>query len=106
MTAHRIRCNDEVIMLTGRDKGKRGKVKCIFHDKNRVVISGINLVKKHQKPIPDKNQSGGIVKKEASVDLSNVAIFNSVLRKADRVRFTVKNGKKIRVFKSNGNIIK
>lgn len=106
MSASKIRCNDEVIMLTGKDKGKRGKVKLVFSDKNRALISGINFIKKHQKPIPDKNQPGGVFKKEASVDLSNIAIFNPVLHKADRVIFKIKNGKKVRVFKSNGNIIK
>lgn len=106
MVTHRIRFNDEVIVLSGKDKGKRGKVKLICTKSNRVVVSGINWVKKHQKPIPDKNQPGGIIKKEASIDLSNVAIFNPVLNKADRVVFKIKNGKKIRIFKSNGNVIK
>lgn len=105
MAANKIRCKDEVIMLTGKDKGKRGKIKSIFFDKNRAIISGINFVKKHQKPIPDRNQPGGIFKKEASVDLSNIAIFNPALHKADRVAFKIKNGKKIRVFKSNGEVI-
>lgn len=106
MSPNKIRCNDEVIMLAGKDKGKRGKIKCVFLDKNKAIVSGINLVKKHQKPIPDKHQSGGILKKEAAVNLSNVAIFNPVLSKADRVLFKIQNGKKIRVYKSNGNIIK
>lgn len=106
MSARRIRCNDEVVVLTGKDRGKRGKVKLVLTGKNKAVVSGVNLSKKHQKPIPDKNQVGGIFKKELAIDLSNIAIFNPETHKADRVMFKVKNGKKIRVFKSNGNMIK
>lgn len=106
MSVSRIRCNDEVIVLTGKDKGKRGKVKLILSTINKAVVSGINLVKKHQKPVPDKNQAGGIFKKELSIDLSNIAIFNPLTYKADRIAYKIKNGKKIRVFKSNGNMIK
>lgn len=106
MSANKIRRNDEVIILTGKDKGKRGKVKLILNSKNRALISGLNLIKKHRKPLPDKNQPGGIFKEESSVHLSNVAIFNPILKKADRVSFIIKDGKKIRVFKSDGNIIK
>lgn len=106
MATKKMRRNDEVVILTGKDKGKRGKLKLVFSNKNRAIISGINLVKKHQKPIPDKNVPGGIIKKEAAVNLSNVAIFNPVSGKPDRVIFEIKNGKKIRIFKSDRNIVK
>ncbi|URJ26564.1 50S ribosomal protein L24 [Blochmannia endosymbiont of Camponotus modoc] len=106
MAAAKIKRNDEVIVLSGKDKGKKGKVKCVFYDKGRAIVTGINLVKKHQKPIPNKNQPGGIIEKEASLDLSNIAIFNPTLNKADRVGFTIQNGKKIRIFKSNRDIVK
>ncbi|URJ30252.1 50S ribosomal protein L24 [Blochmannia endosymbiont of Camponotus sp.] len=106
MAAAKIKRNDEVIILSGKDKGKKGKVKHIFYDKGRAIVTGINLIKKHQKPNPNKNQPGGIIEKEASVDLSNIAIFNTTLNKADRVGFKIKNGKKIRIFKSNGDIVK
>lgn len=106
MAAAKIKCNDEVIVLSGKDKGKKGKVKRVFYNKGRVVVTGINLVKKHQKPIPNKNQPGGIIEKEASVDLSNIAIFNVALNKADRIGFKIQNGKKIRIFKSNGDTVK
>lgn len=105
MTIFKIRRNDEVVVLTGKDKGKKGVVKFICCSKKKVVVSGINLVKKHQKPIPDKNQPGGIIIKETPIDLSNVAIFNPVLKRSDRIGFKMKNGRKVRVFKSNGNII-
>ncbi|WP_159714567.1 50S ribosomal protein L24 [Blochmannia endosymbiont of Camponotus nipponensis] len=106
MAAAKIKRNDEVIVLSGKDKGKKGKVKRVFPDQGKAIIAGVNLVKKHQKPIPNKNQPGGIIEKEASVDLSNIAIFNTALNKADRVGFKIKNGKKIRIFKSTGDIVK
>ncbi|CAD83717.1 50S ribosomal subunit protein L24 [Candidatus Blochmanniella floridana] len=106
MSANKIRCHDEVVVLTGKDKGKIGRVKFLCLSKKTVIVSGINVVKKHQKPVPNKNQPGGIIEKEAFIHLSNVAIFNAALNKADRVGFKIKNGKKIRIFKSNGNLIK
>ncbi|KYP97632.1 50S ribosomal protein L24 [Sodalis-like endosymbiont of Proechinophthirus fluctus] len=103
--AAKIRRNDEVIVLTGKDKGKRGKVKNVLHT-GKAIVGGINLVKKHQKPVPAMNQPGGIIEKEAAIDLSNIAIFNAVTSKPDRVGFKIKDGKKVRVFKSNGETIK
>ena len=73
--AAKIRREDEVIVLTGKDKGKRGKVRSVLST-GKVIVEGINLVKKHQKPVPALNQDGGIVEKEAAINVSNVAIFN------------------------------
>lgn len=106
MSSTKIKKNDEVIVLSGKDKGKRGKIKFVCSNKKRAIVTGINLMKKHQKPVPDKNQIGGIIEKEASIDLSNLAIFNVSLNKADRIGFKVKNGKKIRIFKSTGDVVK
>lgn len=106
MASAKIKRNDEVIVLSGKDKGKRGRVKCVYPDKRRAVVIGININKKHQKPIPDKNQLGGVIEKEASIDLSNLAIFNTLLNKADRIGFKLHDGKKIRIFKSNGKAVK
>ncbi|WMQ72999.1 MAG: 50S ribosomal protein L24 [Sodalis sp.] len=103
--AAKIRRDDEVIVLTGKDKGKRGKVKNVLST-GKAIVEGINLVKKHQKPVPAMNQPGGIVKKEAAIDLSNLAILNTTSSKADRVGFKIKDGKKVRVFKSNGETIR
>ncbi|WP_074012268.1 50S ribosomal protein L24 [Candidatus Sodalis sp. SoCistrobi] len=103
--AAKIRRDDEVIVLTGKDKGKRGKVKNVLST-GKAIVEGINLVKKHQKPVPAMNQPGGIVDKEAAIDLSNLAIFNTATSKADRVGFKIEDGKKVRVFKSNGESIK
>lgn len=106
MSSAKIKRNDEVVVLSGKDKGKRGRVQCIYSVKHRAIVTGVNLMKKHQKPIPDKNQLGGVMEKEAPIDLSNLAVFNVDLNKADRIGFKIKNGKKIRIFKSTGNEVK
>ena len=95
----KIRRDDEVIVIAGKDKGKRGKVIKVLAD-DRLVVGGVNLVKRHTKPNHMLNQQGGIVEKEAPLHVSNVAIFNAETNKADRVGFKVEDGKKIRVFKS------
>lgn len=100
----KIRHEDEVVVLTGKDKGKRGKVVRLVDD-SRVIVSGINMVKKHQKPNPQMGVAGGIVEKEAAIQLSNLAIFNPSTNKADRVGIKVEGDKKTRVFKSSGEAI-
>lgn len=100
----KIRRDDEVIVIAGKDNGKRGKVVKVLAD-NRVIISGLNMVKKHQKPNPQLQQPGGIVEKEAGIQVSNVAIWNPKTEKADRVGFKVEGDKKVRVFKSTGEVI-
>lgn len=100
----KIRRDDEVIVIAGKDNGKRGKVVKVLAD-NRVIISGINMVKKHQKPNPQLQQPGGIVEKEAGIQVSNVAIWNPKTEKADRVGFKVEGDSKVRVFKSTGEVI-
>jgi large subunit ribosomal protein L24 len=94
----KIRRDDEIIVIAGKDKGKRGKVLKVLDD--RLVIGGINLIKRHTKPNPNAGVAGGIIEKEAPMHVSNVAIFNGETNKADRVGFKVEEGKKIRVFKS------
>lgn len=100
----KIKSNDEVIVLAGKDKGKRGKVRRIL-DNNRVIVSGVNMVKKHTKPNPQANVAGGIVEREAPIQVSNVAIFNPATSKADRVGFKTDGDKKVRIFKSSGEVI-
>lgn len=103
---NKIRKGDEVIVIAGRDKGKRGKVLERASD-DRVVVEGVNIVKKHAKPNPMKGVTGGIVDKTMSIHQSNVAIFNAASGKADRVGVKVlADGKKVRVFKSSGEEIK
>src|SRR5690554_4437751 len=103
--AAKIKRDDEVVVLAGKDKGKRGRVLSVQTEKDRVVVEGVNLMKKHQKPNPALNQAGGIIEKEAPIHVSNVAIFNPATEKADRVGFKNEDGKKVRVFKSNNEII-
>src|SRR3954464_10183363 len=102
---NKIRKGDEVIVLAGRDKGKRGKV-VLRKDDERVVVEGINQGKKHTKPTPMKGPTGGIVEKAMPIHQSNVAIFNPATGKADRVGIKVQGNKRSRVFKSNGEEIK
>lgn len=101
----KIKRDDEIIVIAGKDKGKRGKVQRVLKD-GRLIVSGINMIKKHQKPNPYMGVAGGIVEKEAGIQASNVAIYNSDTQKADRVGFEVKeDGQKIRVFKSTGKAV-
>lgn len=98
---NKIRRDDEVIVIAGKDKGKRGQVRTVRAD-GKLIVSGINMIKKHQKPNPMLGTPGGIVEKEAAIEASNVAILNPETNKADRVGFSIEDGKKQRVFKSNG----
>jgi len=102
---NKLKKNDEVIVITGRDKGKRGKINRVMPD-GRLIIGGIQMIKKHTKPNPQAGVAGGIVEKEAPIEASNVAIYNSASKKADRVGIKIlEDGKKIRVFKSNGEAV-
>ncbi|TLF49502.1 MULTISPECIES: 50S ribosomal protein L24 [Halomonas] len=95
----KIKRDDEVIVIAGKDKGKRGTVKRVLE--NRFVVSGVNMIKRHTKPNPMAGNQGGIVEREASIHASNVAIFNQETGKADRVGFQVQeDGTKVRIYKS------
>ena len=101
----KIRKGDNVVVITGKDKGKRGEVSRVV-DAAKVVVDGINRVKKHQRPNPMKGTTGGIVEIDMPLQVSNVAIFNPVTQKADRVGFRLlEDGRKVRFFKSNGEMI-
>ena len=101
----KIKKGDNVIVIAGRDKGKRGSVTQIVDD-GHVVVAGINQVKKHMRPNPMKNQQGGIVTKEIPIHVSNVAVYNPVTQKADRIGFrTLNDGRKVRFYKSNGEVL-
>jgi large subunit ribosomal protein L24 len=103
---NKIRKGDQVIVLTGRDKGKRGTVTQRV-DEDRVVVDGINVVKKHVKPNPMKGTTGGVVDKTMSIHQSNVAIWNPATGKGDRVGVKLlDDGKKVRVYRSSGDVIK
>ncbi|QJC30459.1 50S ribosomal protein L24 [Enterobacteriaceae endosymbiont of Neohaemonia nigricornis] len=102
--ASKLHVNDMVIILTGKDKGKKG---CIisFKKKQYVIVKGINLVKKHNKPNPKNSSAGGIIIKEAYIHISNIAILNIKTGKPDRIGFKISQGKKVRYLKSNNEII-
>jgi len=101
----KIKKGDDVIVIAGRDKGKRGTVKERV-DAEHVLVEGINRVKKHQRPNPMRNEPGGIVDKEMPLHVSNVALFNPQTQKADRARIKIlEDGRKVRVFKSNGEMV-
>ncbi|QCI17890.1 50S ribosomal protein L24 [Buchnera aphidicola (Acyrthosiphon lactucae)] len=102
--ASKLRRNDSVIIITGKDKGKTGIIKS-FLSLKKVIINGLNLIKKHQKPIPSQNKNGGIVEKEAPIHISNIAILNPESNKSDRIGFRFEEGKKVRFFKSNSKTI-
>jgi large subunit ribosomal protein L24 len=103
---NKIRKGDQVIVLTGRDKGKRGSVTQRVDDE-RVIVDGVNVVKKHVKPNPMKGTTGGVVDKTMSIHQSNIAIFNPTTAKADRVGIKLlADGKKVRIYRSSGEEIK
>jgi large subunit ribosomal protein L24 len=101
----KIRKGDQVIVNTGKDNGKQGTVLRVL-DTGHVVVEGINVAKKHAKPNPMRGIAGGVISKEMPIDISNVALFNPVTKKADRVGYKVlKDDSKVRVFKSNGEAV-
>ena len=100
----KIKRDDEVIVIAGKDKGERGKVREVL-DNGRLIVEGVNMVKKHVKPNPNRGTQGGIVSQEAALHASNVAIWNPKTQKADRVGFRFDDGKKVRFFKSNGEAL-
>ena len=102
---NRIRKGDEVIVTAGKDKGRRGTVVKVLDD-GHVVVEGVNMIKRHTMPNPQRQVQGGIVEKEAAIDLSNVMLWNPVTKKGDRVGFrTLTDGRKVRFFKSNKEVV-
>jgi len=101
----KLKKNDLVVVLTGKDKGKTGEITRLLNDK-RLYVSGVNMVKRHTKGNPQAGQPGGIIEKEAPIQISNVAIFNRDTSKADRVGFKqLEDGKQVRIYKSTGEQI-
>ena len=101
----KIRKGDDVIVRAGKDKGKSGRVTKILKN-NKVLVEGINQVKKNQKPNPNAGVSGGIIVKDMPIDVSNIGLYNPVTKKADRVGFKfLEDGKKVRYFKSTNEVV-
>jgi large subunit ribosomal protein L24 len=101
----KFRKGDQVVVLTGRDKGRQGAVIQVL-DEDRLIVEGINMVKRHQRPNPQAGKQGGILSKEMPMHVSKVAIWNPATKKADRVGFKIlADGKKVRRFSSNGEML-
>ncbi|MDH4293009.1 MAG: 50S ribosomal protein L24 [Betaproteobacteria bacterium] len=101
----KIKKGDDVVVLTGRDRGKRGTVRQIV-DAEHLLVDGANRVKKHQRPNPAKGMTGGIIDKEMPIHVSNVALFNPVTKKADRIGIRQReDGRRVRYYKSNGEVV-
>ena len=101
----RIRTGDDVMVIAGKEKGRRGTVLRVINNQ-RVVVEGLNLIKRHTRPNPNRNQPGGIIEKEAAMHISNVMLYNPATEKGDRVGFrTLDDGRKVRFFKSNGEVV-
>jgi large subunit ribosomal protein L24 len=101
---NKIRKGDEIVVIAGRDKGRRGTVIKILEDE--VIVENLNMVKRHTKPNPQRNTQGGIVEKEAAIDISNVMLWNPVAKKGDRIGIrTLADGRKVRFFKSNKEVV-
>ena len=102
----RIRKGDQVVVIAGKDKGRRGVVLSVERDMDRVIVKNVNMIKRHTKGNPMQNAPGGIVEKEAAIHISNIAIWNPVLNKADRVGYRyLADGQKVRYFKSNDEVV-
>jgi len=102
----KIHKGDQIVVLTGKDKSKRGTVLRVLRDEGKVIVENINMAKRHTKGNPQKGTAGGIIEKEMPIAVSNVAIWNPVSSKADRIGYKkLEDGKKVRYFKSNNEVI-
>ena len=107
VTPTKLRSGDEVIVIAGKDLGKKGTLREIIKNKNRGIVTGLNMVKKHTKPNPEQGITGGVVEQEAAIDLSNLAIWNPKEKSKDKITYSNNDkGKKIRLYKSDGVEIK
>ena len=100
----KIKRNDQVVVIAGKDKGRKGRVLRIIVDKQRVLVEGVGMIKKHMKPNPQKNIAGGILEQEAPIHISNVMLLDSEGKKT-RVGYQVEGDKKTRIARSNGGTI-
>lgn len=106
MAIRKIRKGDEVVVLAGRNRGQRGSVSSVDTGRDRIVVEGVNIVRRHTRPNPQQGTSGGIIEKEMSIHVSNVALFNPVTGRADRVGVKkLEDGRMVRVFKSTGEVV-
>lgn len=103
---NKIKKGDEVVVLAGKDKGKRGVVLRMIEERDRVIIENVNMVKRHTKGNPMQGTAGGIIEKEMPIHISNIAAWNPVSNKGDRIGFkNLEDGRKVRVFRSNDEVV-
>jgi len=103
---NRIKKGDEVVVLAGKDKGKRGVVLSVLLDDDKIIVENVNMAKRHVKGNPMQGTAGGIIEKEMPIHISNIALWNPVTNKADRVGFRyLEDGRKVRYFKSNNEVV-
>ena len=106
MAIRRVRKGDEVVVLAGRNRGQRGSVLSVHAGSDHVVVEGVNIVKRHTRPNPQRGTAGGIIEKEMPIHVSNIALFNPVTGKGDRVGVkNLEDGRKVRVFRSTGEVV-
>ena len=105
MAKFKVKKGDTVKVLAGESKGSTGRIVRVIPKMNRVVVEGVNMIKKHTKPNPQAGVAGGIVEQEAAIQASNLAVFNSKSGKGERVGYRIEDGKKVRVFKSSGDLV-
>lgn len=101
----KIRRGDEVVVIAGKDRGRRGRVSRVLPDQEKVIVDNVNVVKRHRRGNPMQGSSGGIIEQEAPIHVSNVAIYNSAADKPDRVGIRWEGDRKVRYFKSNQQLI-
>lgn len=103
---NKIRKGDEVVVIAGKDKGKRGLVVKVIEERDRVIVENVNMVKRHTKGNPMQGTAGGIVEKEMPLHISNIAVWNPVSNKGDRIGFkNLEDGRKVRVFRSTNEVV-
>lgn len=103
---NKIKKGDEVVVLTGRDKGKRGVVLRVIEERDRIIVENVNMVKRHTKGNPMQGTAGGIIEKEMPIHVSNIAVWNPVSSKGDRIGFKhLEDGRKVRIFRSNSEVV-
>ncbi len=103
--ALRIKTDDEVIVISGKDKGKTGKVLRVDAEHDRVFVEGLNIIKRHQRALPGSTQPAGVIEREASIHVSNVALIDPKTKKPTRIGVEVRDGKRVRVAKRSGEVI-
>ena len=103
--ALRVRADDEVMVISGKDRGKTGRVLQVDPAKQRVFVEGLNIVKRHQRPTPGTNQPGGVIEKPGPIHISNVALVDPKDRKPTRTRVEERDGKRVRVGVRSGEVI-